>query len=176
MMKKNTKSLFLIAALLASYASHVYGSNVLITTPGGPDTARTLFNSQAALLALDNSILGGLNFGINGRISNHNPLYLGAEAGAFISNTSPTYAILPLLGSLYYQFEPNEGVHPLLGVLAGPIIATGGTVPAVRMGLFFRPGINFEISKSAVLNIEARFGVLGSSFVFAPALGVIWPI
>jgi hypothetical protein len=118
--------------------------------------------------------LPGVNVGLSTRVSDKSPLYLGAELGFFMAMGTPSYDVLPLLGGLYYQFEPTAVVHPLLGVMAGPVITTGGGYSALRLGALVRPGVNFELGKSVVINAEPRFGVVGSTFVFVPEIGAIF--
>ena len=170
-------SLRLVGSLvLCLWASAALGRSELIDTARGPDTAVTLVNAEGGIMAYDGGALPGVNVGITTRISDRSPLYMGAELGFFIATANPAYGEFPLLGSLYYQFEPARFVHPLLGVLAGPVISTGGNESTVRFGAFFRPGVNFELGDRAVLNVEGRFGVVGSTFVFLPEAGVIFPI
>jgi hypothetical protein len=107
------------------------GSNVLKETARGPDTAITVLNAEAAIMAFDGGALPGANVGLHNRISDPSPLYLGAELGFFVATGATSYAELPLLGSLYYQFEPTAVVHPLLGFMAGPVITTGGGYSAL---------------------------------------------
>lgn len=157
-------------------ASTALAAGGLRETAYGPDTAPTVMNVDAAIITGEGSALPGINIGAAARISDRAPLYLGAELGVFVATESPSYALFPLLGQLYYQFEPAAFVHPLLGVMAGPILSTGGGVAAAQFGVLFRPGLNFELGDRAVLNLEPRFGVFGSSFVFIPQIGAVFAI
>ncbi len=151
-------------------------ASTLRETSRGPDTAPTVANIHAGIISGDGIAEAGIDLGIASRISDTAPLYLGANLGIFVATESPSYALIPLMLNLYYQFEPEAVIHPLLGVMAGPVLATGGGFSTVRLGVLFRPGVNIELGKAAVLSLEPRFGVLGSRFVFIPQVGAIFPI
>lgn len=177
MKSKMTMGLGLLGSLVLCFAASIAsGATELVDTANGPDTASSVLNAEAGLLGNEGGALPGANVGVSTRISGSSPLYLGAELGFFVAAGTPSYGEFPLLGSLYYQFEPTKFIHPLLGVMAGPVISTGGNQAAMSFGAFFRPGFNFELGERAVLNVEPRFGVVGSSLVFLPEIGVIIPI
>ena len=146
------------------------GFGAIYERVNGPDTAPAVINIDGAIAIFDNTALPGVDIGIAGRIASA-PLYLGGDLSLLFHAADPSFVIMPILGTLYYQFEPYGAVHPLLGVLAGPVISTGGGFSTVRMGVLMRPGMNIEIGRTAALNIEPRFGVLGDAFVFAPQVG-----
>jgi hypothetical protein len=161
-------ALFLVAPAIAV--------DRLVETVHGPDTAPTVMNLDGALLASEGDSAAGATIGIAQRLNAATPLYIGAELGLFLTTGYSTYTIAPLLGQAYYQLELKSVIHPLIGFMAGPVISSGGTDSTLQLGAFFRPGINFELGKSAVLNLESRLGVIGSNFVLMPQVGVIFPI
>jgi hypothetical protein len=149
-------------------------SAALVETTGGPDTARTVFDVHGGILTGGGVTAPGFDLGIAGRILDNAPLYLGAQFGAFISASSPSFVEIPLLAELYYQFTPSSGIHPLLGAMVGPILSTGGGLSTAQFGFLLRPGFNFELGHAAVLSLEAPFGVIGSDFVVIPQIGAIF--
>jgi len=167
--------LFGILFMFAS-ASAAFGASALRETANGPDTADSVLNVGGAILSSGGSALPGADVGISVRIADRSPLYAGAELGTFFSLGNASYGVFPILGSLYYQFEPVSALHPLLGAMAGPVFSTGGGVSAGRLAVLFRPGFNIELGRRAAINIEPRFGVIGSSFVFIPQAGAIFAI
>lgn len=175
-MKNNLRSLQTLLMFGVVGISSAFGANTLHETAGGPDTAETVLNTGGALMISDGTALPGATVGINTRIVDDAPLYAGAELGTFLATGSNTYALFPLMGDLYYQFQPVAVVHPLVGVMAGPVLSTGGGISTARLGLIFRPGINFELGRRAALNVEPRFGVIGSEFVFLPQVGAVFGI
>ncbi len=148
----------------------------LVETVHGPDTARTVMNLDGAIMATDGQDAAGVNIGIAQRLEAATPLYIGAELGSFLTTGASTHVIFPLLGQAYYQLEFKSVVHPLIGVMAGPVISTGENDFTIDLGAFIRPGMNIELGRKAVLNLETRLGVIGSTFVFMPQVGAIFPI
>jgi hypothetical protein len=138
----------------------------------GPDESATVWNLDGAMIAGGGDVLPGIEIGLSTRILDSSPLYLGGELGMFLSADRPSYFMMPILASLYYQFEPYSSVHPLLGVLTGPNISTGGGYSTVSFEFLFRPGINIALGRVS-LNLEPRFGVIGDNFVFAPQVGAV---
>ncbi len=171
---KITHQLFAFS-LLAATTAGFGASNTIRETTGGPDTAPLVLNVAAGLLTSGASASPGMVVGINSRITHRGPIYLGGEFGAYVVTRSPAYAMFPLLASGYVQFELSSGVHPLLGAMIGPVFSTSGGSSA-QLEILFRPGLNFELGRNFVLNMEPRFGVMGSSFIFVPQLGVILAI
>ena len=174
-MKTSSRSplMFVLFTLVAF--SPAFGAE-LRETAGGPDTANTVVNLNGAILVSDGTAAPGVNVGINTRISEEAPLYAGAELGTFLATGNNSYAVLPFMGDIYYQFQPVAVVHPLVGIMAGPVLSTGGGFSTARLGLIFRPGLNFELGKRAALNVEPRFGVIGSEFVFIPQVGAVFAL
>lgn len=170
------KSKIIWSFILFGGIQGAFAAQTLRETAAGPDTAETVVNVDAAIITGEGAALPGVNLGVATRISNEAPLYLGGEFGAYISTGYSSYALFPFLASMYYQFEPHAVVHPLVGMMAGPVLATGGGVSTARFALMFRPGVNIELGKRAVLNLEPRFGVLGSDFVFAPQMGAVFAL
>lgn len=158
--------------LFAVTASAVGATNTIKETTGGPDTAPLVMNIAAGIIASNGSATPGAVIGLNTRLTERGPIYLGGEFGAFVATGTPSYAMFPLLASGYYQFELGTGVHPLLGAMVGPVFSTAAG-SSVQLELLFRPGFNFEVGRRFVINVEPRLGVIGSSFVFVPQLGVI---
>jgi hypothetical protein len=147
-----------------------------VATTAGPDTAPNVATVAGAFLTNGGTSAPGFTAGMARRLDADTPLYYGAEAGLYVATGTPSYLVIPLLANVHYLFQLDSAVHPLVGVMAGPVFATGGGLSAARFGLLFRPGVNIELGRSVALNVEARFGVIGSAGVFQPQLGVIFGI
>lgn len=162
-------------ALLTATAPLFGAASSIKETSGGPDTAPLVMNVAGGILASGGSAFPGMVIGINARLAQQGPFYLGGELGAFLATGSPAYAMFPLLASGYFQFELSSGVHPSLGAMIGPVFSTASANSA-QLEVLFRPGVNFELGRRFVINLEPRFGVMGSSFIFVPQLGVIFAL
>lgn len=166
------KYVFLIAPVILAISSLAVPR--ITDTHRGPAFSSTIMNLQASILTHSGQGAPGFNVGMASQLGTEIPVYIGGEVGMYLETVSPSYAIVPLLGQVYVQFATDATVHPLIGVLAGPVIATGGgDSAAAGLGMLFRPGINIDVGRTAALNLEARFGVIGSSFVIAPTIGAI---
>jgi len=170
-----TNYLRLSLALGILISASAIGRN-LTTTFTAPSTAPTVLNLDGGMMIGGGDALPGAEIGISSRISDDMPLYLGAEFGAFLRGESPSYAVFPLMPTIYAQFQVSPRVRPILGVIAGPVISTGGGFSSVRFGFFGRPGINFDLGRTASLKIETRFGVIGSTVIFLPEVGAVFAI
>jgi hypothetical protein len=155
-----------LSAVLICHFSYA----ALHETVRGPDESPTVINVDGSLVVGGGQALPGFDLGLSTRLASDAPLYIGADFGVYVSTASPSFALIPILGSLYYQFEPYSSVHPLLGVLVGPTISTGGGYSDVNFEALVRPGLNIALGSTS-LNMEARFGVIGPNFVFAPQIG-----
>jgi hypothetical protein len=144
-------------------------------TATSPSEAATVLNLDAILGVSSGDKLPGVDIGIAARLGS-SPVYLGADLGILDHGSDPTYVVAPILGSLYYQLAAQGPLHPLLGLMAGPVFTTGGGFDAARLGLLVRPGVNLALGNIAAVNLELRFGLIGSSFAFLPQLGATFAL
>lgn len=164
-----------IIALVVALAGPSWGASEQYETAASPSEAATVLNLDAILGVSSGAKLPGVDIGIAARLGS-SPVYLGADLGILDHGSDPTYVVAPLLGSLYYQLEARGPLHPLLGLMAGPVFTTGGGFDTTRLGLLVRPGINLALGNIAAINLEPRFGLIGSSFSFLPQLGATFAL
>ena len=116
---------------------------------------------------------GGVAAGVLGQFSmpviRGTPLFFTAEvAPYFASNYVATGVAVATLVGMDYRFAlPRTKIRPLFGVNFGPVWGR-----RVVFGMLFRPGVDFPIAPSIELNLETRFGVIASTFVFLPQFGI----
>lgn len=130
---------------------------------------------KAGILAGAGDALPGMEVQIATRLNTDAVLYGGVESGLYFYSGVESAAVIPILGTLFTRFTANPNIHPTLGVSAGPALTTGAGFSTARFMLLFNPGIEFDLG-GAELAALARFGVLGSTFIAAPQLGIIFPI
>ncbi len=148
----------------------------LSETSVGPDSASYTATVDGAILSSNGTAAPGITASLAKRNDVDTPLYYGAEMGLYLQSSSLSYMVIPVMAHAFYLFEFDAPIHPLIGIIAGPVFTTGGGISAVRMGLLFRPGINVELGERAALNFEVRFGAFGSTSVAQPQLGVVFAI
>jgi hypothetical protein len=161
--------------LVLLLSGSVWGASQQQETATSPSEAATVMNIDVILGVSSGAQLPGVDVGIAARMGSR-PIYFGANFGILDHGSDPTYLLVPLLGSVYYQLEGQGNLHPLLGLMAGPVFTTGGGFDAVRLGLLIRPGINLALGNIAAINFEPRFGLIGSSFAFLPQLGATFAL
>lgn len=170
---KNINKLIVLGLFVAQMGlSAVSTSHTSVMQPGYP----TLLGLKAGMMVGDGDALPGIEAQIVGKLNTEVPLYAGAETGLyFYSGAGESAVVFPILGTIYTQFTANASIHPTLGMSAGPAITTGAGFNTARFMLLFNPGINFALG-GMDLALLARFGVLGSSFIVAPQMGLVLPI
>lgn len=156
----------------------------------------------ALLEGIDGAGIGiGGNIGFAFRVSPDSPVYLGMDVGYHRWNVriketqngteitrSEDLNSLQMLATIYYRFM--EGLttqaHPYLGFSVGPnlmsgsekikmggnSITAGGTQVALQ--LYFRPGVEIDLTRSIGLNFESRIGLLEGNLMFAPQINAIF--
>lgn len=161
---------FVAAALVLTSSAHA-----LTASSEEPifRTAPILMDVNAGVLVGGGDALPGMNASVKARLNTDVPLYLGAETGLFFFSGG---AVIPILGTLSTEFTASRDIHPVVGVSVGPSLATGGGYSTARFTLLFNPGIYVDLSRNMALNVLARFGVIGSTFVALPQLGLIFAI
>jgi hypothetical protein len=100
----------------------------------------------------------------------------GLESG-FYFQTSPSGLSLPLQGAVYYRFrDVGGGVVPGLGLSGGVLISLGAGLRTVDALFLVHPSLDFHVFDSLRGFVRMSFGNLGSTFQFAPLLGVSWAL
>jgi hypothetical protein len=127
-----------------------------------------------------------MNFGGAAHVTNM-PLYVGADLGLdFIGDAT----IIQLLPTAYYMFTLPKLRHTRLygGLSLGPAIATAGGFAGqvgnaqVNVGgsttvlfeMLIRPGAEFDLAPNLMVQVEPKFGLLSSSFVFIPQANAVY--
>jgi len=140
------------------------------------NSAPILMDVGAGVLVGGGDALPGLDVRVKARLDSATPLYLGAETGVFIFSGAGSGAIIPLLGTFSTQFSLTNRVHPVIGISAGPALATGGGYSTARFAFLLDPGFIVDLQKNMALNVLVRFGAVGSSFVVLPQAGLLFAI
>ena len=168
---------FLFLSVNAQATSHI--------TVGSPDTT-TRSTSKVNLLketpitldlaagvaVFNGTSMPGFNVGLYTRLIKTTPVYFGLETSAFFDTVGTQSALVPVLAGTYVEFEISNKVKSTLGLLAGPTFANNSVSGNfTAFSLLFRPGVNFSLAQNVGLDLQARFGVIGSSFVCIPQLG-----
>lgn len=104
----------------------------------------------------------------------------GALPGVTASASATAFQLLP---TAIYRFEITgvKEIHPYVGLSFGPNIyidrsstsIVGGTpvntsATTLYLETLFRPGLFLNMGDSLALNVEAKFGLLGTGFAFLP--------
>lgn len=167
---------FAFAFIALSLVSNTFAATTKSETSVLHREAPTLLAVKTGFIVGDGEALPGVNAQVVGRLNTEFPFYGGAEMGMFIySETGASAAVIPVLGTIFTEFEASRTIHPTLGVSAGPAFSTGAGLSAARFSLLFDPGIHFALGGADLL-AQVRFGVLGSTFVALPQLGFAFSI
>lgn len=158
------------------------------------NTAPSMSVHVGAGLAVFNSSTGwALNFGSMHRISDETPLFVGADLGlnfwsfsAPAGATSSSATAIQLLPSIVYGLELTtiRGVYPYVGLSIGPnVFISKSTVAGFSSSstkLYFealvRPGVRIDLNRTFALDLEPKFGILRSEFIFLPQANLVVPI
>lgn len=122
-----------------------------------------------SLLVADNGAAPGVIAQFSTPVMGSTPLFFTVDFGPyFYSNYFGTSVAIAALAGMDYRFAlPRTKIRPLFGVNFGPAFGR-----RVVFAMLFRPGVDFPLSADVELNLETRFGVIASSFVFLPQFGV----
>jgi hypothetical protein len=143
-----------------------------------------VYSGKYATAAKGGSWGVSLNAGVVTEATPHSSWFVGADLGvnswdfASVDDTVRFSAIgFQMLPTTYYRFDPlAEQWHPYVGVSLGPnlylakstIAGVSGSEYTVYLELLFRPGLTFQAAKDLSLNVEPKFGFMGSAFIFQP--------
>ncbi|MBI3295939.1 MAG: hypothetical protein HYZ71_14530 [Deltaproteobacteria bacterium] len=98
------------------------------------------------------------------------PLYVGVDASFFFTTDTANKFVgsLPILGTMYYEFQTGGAVRPKLGVSAGPVFGIGDNQQSARFGMLATPALHIRMAETVGITIESKIGVFGSEFVYMP--------
>ncbi len=135
----------------------------------------TLMNLGAGFLIGGGSAAPGVGVGFSTRITSRAPVYLGVDTGSYFYS-SPFAWVIPIMPMVKYMFYGNTPFVPTLGLSMGPVFGIGSGVSAVSFGMFFKPGVQFNVNHDFNIFFEPRLGVIGSSFIFDPEISALFHI
>lgn len=171
-----TKFTFLRLLLLALLIIQCQAARADITSAAFPESPYQL-DLNGGVMTGGASALPGLDAQVSARLGASVPLYLGAEVGMFFAAGNPSSAtLIPILGTLYTSFAVSQGVGLRLGASVGPVLATGGGTSGTALAVLFDPTLLFALGSQLLVNVQARFGVIGANFVAIPQLGLTFVI
>lgn len=110
----------------------------------------------------------GLSLTLATRMTDSLPLYGGADVGALFLTGEQFAMGLMALPTAYFRFQTAPGVYSLLGMSVGPVFGVGDNIETLRLGLFLKPGLSVELSRSLDLTVETRIGLVGGEFYVLP--------
>lgn len=126
-----------------------------------------------------------LNLGALARLSGYDAIWVGADIGfnswtfaSPVSWASVSAVGVQMLATAIYQFGSviTNDLKPFVGISAGPYVYVAqmpaGNQSIVYLEVLVRPGLLYQASSQLAFGFEPKFGLLGSSFVFAPQLSV----
>lgn len=164
--------LFLFMLSVQGANAAIGRSETSVLQPGHP----TLLGMKAGMIVGGGDALPGVEAQVVGRLNTDIPLYAGAEFGVyFYHSTGNSAAVMPIMGTVFTVFSASSTVHPTIGMSAGPALTTGAGFDTARFMLLFDPGVNLALGGMDLV-AQMRFGVLGSTFIAAPQLGLSIPI
>jgi len=175
------KEIVMFKAFAAAALVFVSSAHALTASSEEPifRNAPILMDINAGLLVGGGDAMPGIDAAVRGRLNSDVdlPLFLGAETGLFFFSSAGTSgAVVPILATLSTEFGATRNVHPVVGISAGPTLATGGGFSTARFTLLVNPGIYVDLNRSMALNLLVRLGVMGSTFVALPQVGLIFAI
>ncbi len=106
-------------------------------------------------------------------------LYVGLESGFYHwSSGGVSISSIPILPTLYYRVRiSGSNVTPYFGASVGISVTIGslafyGSASEIDFMGLARPGIEFELDRQTSFYVEPKLGIIGSTFVFLPNVGV----
>ena len=146
-----------------------------ITFSGDEHSGRVSFGPALAILKSE------IGFGVAAtlifKIIRDVPLYVGIESGFYrwggISTSS-----FPVLATLLYRLRIGESnVTPYMGVSAGvsiTAVTAGISSTKAQFEGLGRVGVEFELDRQTAIFVEPKLGILDTSFVFLPTVGIVF--
>ena len=135
-----------------------------------------LVNLHSGLWIESSQALPGIGVGVQGmadQVNNLVPLHLGGELGVFGNRSA---SIISALFSVYYEFSDQGRVHPHIGVLFGPVFATGSNLSPRRASFFLKSGFTYDLSKNVALSANLHLGIAEATLVTTPLFGAVFTL
>lgn len=168
-----------ISASSAGAASHGHTRASVSTSSSVP-----MEMNVGTLLAISGGeVWPGADFGFGARVARAGiaGFYVGGDLSNYFHVSDPFRWAIAVLPAAYVEFIVSSLFHPRIGVSLGPVfeVVKGDLVAnrfqdrnTVSFGLLFKPGVNLFFSRDLALQVEPRLGVVQSSFLFAPEIGM----
>lgn len=119
----------------------------------------------------------GVDVQVAGNLKTDFPIYLGAEVGLFFTTGRySSAAVIPMLAKIYTPIALTNAATFRVGGSMGPVIATNGSYNGAGFALLIDPVLVLNIGRTVDLAMQARFGVMGGSFVVMPEFGLTFAI
>ncbi|MCB0404843.1 MAG: hypothetical protein KDD51_08655 [Bdellovibrionales bacterium] len=195
-------SVLILLPRIASAEERVRSRTQVLVDAAESSSRFTVGGGVAVLEGVDGANMGvGGSVGFAFRVSPGSPVFLGMDVGynywdvrvkeqqngTEITRTASLNS-LQMLASIYYRFLDNQDAkaHPYIGFSLGPNLMSGdekikmggSSVTAggsqVALQMYFRPGVEFDLSRSIGLNFESRIGLLEGNLMFAPQLNAVF--
>lgn len=161
----------------------------------GERTDSTYFVSAGPGLAMYGGNLGwAINLGALAQWGSNRNLFYGLDAGLnfwnFQASTAPVASVstgataVQLLPTVLYRFEIAGPLFPYIGASFGPNLyferqtvgATTRTNTNVYLEALARPGFFARLGDFASLQVEAKLGLLNTSFIFLPQASAVFAL
>ncbi len=117
----------------------------------------------------------GIDMMIHARLNTDIRMFLGGEVGLFLQTSGGTNLIIPVLANYTMEFDTTPTFHPTIGASVGVSFLTGGGSTA-SFTFLANPGARFDIGQNSELDVKFRLGVISSTFVVIPQVGLAFAI
>lgn len=159
----------------ASAASNLPRDNKTSTTGFFRPSTPWVADIDAGVMLGSGITAPGIDFTLHGRLNTEPRLFLGATLGLFLQTSGSTALLIPVLADFMWEFDASPTFHPTLGVSTGVTFFTSGGSTA-NFTFFGNPGARIDIGNQSELDIKFRLGVINSSFVVIPQVGLAMAI
>ncbi|MCB0416283.1 MAG: hypothetical protein H6617_06060 [Bdellovibrionaceae bacterium] len=195
-------SLLILVPRLASAEERVRGRTQVVLDSEESTSRFSVGGGVAVLEGVDGANVGfGGSVGFAFRVGPGSPVFLGMDVGYNYWNVrikeqqngtevtrNASLNSFQMLASIYYRFLDNQAAkaHPYIGFSIGPNLMSGddkikmggNSVTAggsqVALQMYFRPGVEFDVSRNVSVNFESRVGLLEGNLMFAPQVNAIF--
>lgn len=190
---------YLVAAVVLGLFASTNFALAASTTEGSVPRAggedNTWYLSAGPGLAIHSGTGWSINAGALRQAVANSGLYVGADLGldfwsasASVGPTSVSTGAtaVQLLPTAIYRFDIDSApaIHPYFGLSFGPNIYTNSFTTngksssntTLYIETLVRPGIFMPLTSGLALNMEAKFGLLGTAFIFLPNVQVTFTL
>lgn len=156
-------------------------ANASVASATSPSSSHLTAGVAIPILVDPGETALGLNFGWLTEAGSK--LYVGADIGIHFWGKALGYTEsltgLQLLPTVVYHLKGSSKLTPYIGLSAGPYLYVSkpaGWPTGIDFALLFRPGLNWSITDSFVLNLEAKYGELGGALLVMPVASVAFTL